>query len=464
MGRFTVDQEGNGLLPGATQDERERMRWYNWLIREGHPTTVKVDLAAVWDQIGRWPAREVERTTPQIHFAEGTEIIKQPLSLRHIVAHEAVVLEQTVQARELTYGEWYRNQLYTVTLPTAARALSVSVPALMTSFGLGSNLDVIADEFKLNRTQVKKLTELMTASEVLAFALLFCATKFVAGPLAIMVDLVAAGNLLEFYTSLVMAQCKMSGLIGQGEVLFLQNNQNYTEFLFSSCGHCCCTVFFSSLVFASGLLVGVDQAQSLHIPESQLPKECAGLPLPQQLADLTLAEVADLVPVIAPVLIPIFGPFGFLWYPTKPIVMAVQIATASICTYLQGSPSMDYQFIVCDLLSSEVPPACTTVKTEQQAEEDMMGVVRARTRKASVLPRDYAPVNWCNALLDRDGKPVRFPKPTEILRKIVSASLRTSSNSRSNYPFKKVQIANRFWKEPVGYTPTPYRPWTGTYG
>ena len=261
MGRFTVDEEGNGLLPGATQDERERMRWYNWLIREGHPTTVKVDLAAVWDQIGRWPASgEVERTTPQIHFAEGTEIIKKPLSLRHILAHEAVVLEQTVQARELTYGEWYRNQLYTVTLSTGARALSVSVPALMTSFGLGSNLDVIADEFKLNRTHVKKLTELMTVSEVLAFALLFCATKFVAGPLAIMVDLVAAGNLLEFYTSLVMAQGKMSGLIGQGEVLFLQNNQNYTEFLFSSCGHCCCTVFFSSLVFASGLFVGVDQA------------------------------------------------------------------------------------------------------------------------------------------------------------------------------------------------------------
>ena len=120
---------------------------------------MKKDLSAVWDQINRWEAnQEVERTIPQIHFAEGTEIIKVLLGFRHIVAQEAVTLEQTVQTtRELTYGEWDENQLAMVTLPTADRALSVSSPALMTSFGLGWNLDIITDEFKLNRTQVKKL-------------------------------------------------------------------------------------------------------------------------------------------------------------------------------------------------------------------------------------------------------------------------------------------------------------------
>ena len=107
----------------------------------------------MWDQIRRWPAnREVERTIPQVHFAEGTEIIKLPLDLQHIVAQEAVVLEQAVRACELTYGEWYQTQLATVTLPTAARALSVSFTALMTSFGW--NLDVVTDEFKLNQAQV----------------------------------------------------------------------------------------------------------------------------------------------------------------------------------------------------------------------------------------------------------------------------------------------------------------------
>ena len=92
---------------------------------------------------------------------------------------------------------------------------------------LGWNLDVITDEFKLNRPQLKKLTatlELMTINEVLALALASGHTEFVAGPLAIVVDLVAAGDLLDFYTYLVLAQGKMNGLVGLGEALFPQNN------------------------------------------------------------------------------------------------------------------------------------------------------------------------------------------------------------------------------------------------
>ena len=86
----SIDEEGNRLLPDATQRQRENMRGYNWLVSETHPTTVKADLAAVWDQIGRWPdKRELERTIPQIHLAENTENNKLPLGLRHIVAHEA---------------------------------------------------------------------------------------------------------------------------------------------------------------------------------------------------------------------------------------------------------------------------------------------------------------------------------------------------------------------------------------
>ena len=62
-----------------------------------------------------------------------------------------------------------------------------------------------------------------------ALALASGPTKFVAGLLAIIVDLVPAGDSLEFYTYLVLAQGEMNGLIGLGEVLFMQNKQNYTE-------------------------------------------------------------------------------------------------------------------------------------------------------------------------------------------------------------------------------------------
>ena len=151
LGRLTFDEEGNRLVPEATLKERKNMRKYNWLVRETHPTTVKADLAALWNQIGKWTLnREVERTTPQIHFAENTAINELPLGLRHIVAHEAVNLDQAIQAREITYGEWYQDRLTTVTLEMGARALSVSFHALLTSFVLGWHIDVTTDEFNLN--------------------------------------------------------------------------------------------------------------------------------------------------------------------------------------------------------------------------------------------------------------------------------------------------------------------------
>ena len=122
-----------------------------------------------------------------------------------------------------------------MTLEMTARALSMSFSALLTSFGLGWHLDVITEEFSLNREHVKKKTDVLkrtTVNEVLALALALGPTKFVASSLAIMVDLVTAGGILEFYTYVVLAQGKLSHLVGVGEVLVMQSGQNYTDHLF----------------------------------------------------------------------------------------------------------------------------------------------------------------------------------------------------------------------------------------
>ena len=236
LGMLTFDEAGIRILPETTREERKNMRRYNWLVRDAHPKTVRADLAAVWDQIGRWPLnRELGRTIPQIQFADNPDIIEMPLVSRHIVAHEALTLDQLVQARKATYGDWYHDRIATVTSEMAARTLSVSFPALMTSFGLGWHLDVVADEFRLTGEQLQKLTGMLkgtTVNEVLALALALGPTKFVAGPLAKVVDLVTAGGVLVFYTYLVLAQGKLTSLLGCGEVRFLQDGHNYTEHLF----------------------------------------------------------------------------------------------------------------------------------------------------------------------------------------------------------------------------------------
>ena len=106
--------------------------------------------------------------------------------------------------------------------------------------------------------------------------------------------------------------------------------------------------------------------------------------------------------------------------------------------------------MISELLSGEVRQVNTTLKTEQQVEENKMGVIIARTRRATVLPRDNSPVNWYNAPIDLQGQPFRFPSFSENLRKI-NASLGASPNTRSNYHFKFIKVPNRYWKEPVGY-------------
>ena len=84
-------------------------------------------------------------------------------------------------------------------------------------------MDVIASEQCLSDAQLQKLIDVLkktTINEVLALALALGPTKFVAGPLAILVDLTTAGGVLEFYTYLVLAQGKLTSLFGFGEVLF----------------------------------------------------------------------------------------------------------------------------------------------------------------------------------------------------------------------------------------------------
>ena len=196
-------------------------------------------------------------------------------------------------------------------------------------------MDVIAAEFSLTNVQADKLLETIgeaTVGEVLALALTMGPTWFVAGPLALLVDVVTSGDLITFYSYLVLAQGQLRSLTRWGHLMNSNDQQNYSaqlERLCASIQHW----LYSTLVFASGLFVGVDQSQPLHSSERQIPWEMAGFPMPQQLADLTLAEVEDFVATMAAVLAqssaqlvcagtqlsPSREQYRCIWYPSAPI-------------------------------------------------------------------------------------------------------------------------------------------------
>ena len=237
---------------------------------------------------------------------------------------------------------------------------------------MGWNIDVLAAEFALTNARADKLLETIgekTIGEVLALALAAGPTKFVAGSLALLIEIVVSCDLIMFYSYLILAQGQLRSMVHWSHILYTKDQQNYSaqqERIRASMPHW----LFSTSVFASGLFVGVDQVQPLHDSERQLPWETAGSPMPQQLADQTLAETEDFVPAMAPVLPPIFGAIKVSRYPTKPIAMAVLVHSVSICTYLQGSQPLTYPKVLSAIMSGEMPQAYTTIKTDKQLLSD----------------------------------------------------------------------------------------------
>ena len=131
--------------------------------------------------------------------------------------------------------------------------------------------------------------------------------------------------------------------------------------------------------------------------------------------------------------------------------MAVLVHLVSICTYLQGSQPLTYPKVISAIMSEEMPQAYTTIKTEKQLEENLMGLLRARTRKASPLHQEHSPVNWYAAPLSLDGSPFQFLWSQETLRKIIKASMSARPNVDPLYSFRCITFPNRYWKEPVGW-------------
>ena len=454
MGRMAFDLDGNRTMRESNVTEREAVRRYNWLVRKDKEILVRTELAELVKEIGTWPAaRTVERRIPQIHIAAGIEPVKLPVGLRHIVALEATNLKSKVDAAGTTYAHWYQTRFVNRTLAEVAQELDCPMEAFCTGLGLGWNLEVVTAEFSLTTTQADKLLETIgevTVGEILALALAMGPTKFAAGPLALLVDIVVSCDLTSFYSYLVLSQEQLRSLTRWGHLMTSKDQQDYAaqlERMRASVQHW----LYSTLVFASGLFVGLDQSKPLHNADRQIPRETAGFSLPQQVADLSLAEVEDFVAAMASVLAPIFGAVGVCRYPTKPLSVAVQVHMVSFCTYLQGRPSLAYPRVIQGVLSGEVPHGYTTLKSERQIEENLLGLLRARTRKACPLPREHGPVNWYSAPLSLEGVPFRFPWSQDFIRKVIRASTSAGPPVDPLYSFICITFPNHYWKEPLGW-------------
>ena len=271
---MTFDQHGRQLTKEATAVEREAIRRHNWLVRNSTEVPIREELTEMVKQIAAWPAaRAVERTIPQIRFASGTEPVKRPVGLRHYFATESTNLKAEVNACAITYAHLYQGRFFDRTLSDVACELILPLETVCTSLGLGWNLDELATEFALSDFQANKLIESlgeMTIGDVLALAVAVGPAKIVAGPLALLIEIGVSCYLIMFYSYLILAQGQLHSLARWGHILYMKDLHDYSaqlERLRASMQHW----LYSTLVYASGLFVNVDQVQPLHDPDRQLP-------------------------------------------------------------------------------------------------------------------------------------------------------------------------------------------------
>ena len=185
------------------------------------------------------------------------------MGLPNIIATESANLKAEVDACAITYAHWYQTRPVDRTLANVASDLKLPPKTICTSLGLGWNLDVLTAEFALTNNQADILLETieeMTIGEVLVLALAVGPTKLLAGPLALMIKIVVSCDLIMFYSYMILAQGQFRSLACWSHILHSKDQQNYSaqlERMRASMQHW----LYSSLVFATGLFVGVDQVQ-----------------------------------------------------------------------------------------------------------------------------------------------------------------------------------------------------------
>ena len=90
----------------------------------------------------------------------------------------------------------------------------------------------------------------------------------------------------------------------------------------------------------------------------------------------------------------------------------------------------------------------TTIKNEVQQDENLSGILKARTKKACPFPREYGDVNWYTSPLDREGIPIRFNWSFTHLRKYVTECLQVmGGHTNRNYNFQMIKIPARYWRD-----------------
>ena len=116
-----------------------------------------------------------------------------------------------------------------------------------------------------------------------------------------------------------------------------------------------------------------------------------------------LVETEDLMPLIAPIVWPIFGAVMALRYPTQVLRVAANTPTLSILHFVISDGSQQdptYHRAVASFASLRPPMTYTIIKDKKHVEHNFTSIIRARARCALPMPMELHPVSWLHIPLN----------------------------------------------------------------
>ena len=133
------------------------------------------------------------------------------------------------------------------------------------------------------------------------------------------------------------------------------------------------------------------------------PTQLIGFLFSSQVATSMLVETEDLIPLIAPIIWPIFGAVIALRYPTQTLRVAAHAPTLSILHFVNTNVSQrgpTHQSVVENFAYMRPPMAYTVIKGRKQVEQNFAEIIRARAPCALPIPIEFHPVAWLHLPID----------------------------------------------------------------
>ena len=265
---------------------------------------------------------KTERTNTTVFPIAAVSIDARPemvsLTLRLLVVMAQNLAKQNETEPRHTYQTWH--QALRETLNQVALRLEIPFPVLLYNISPFWLPNFVEAEFELDDQQVHLYVEAMqkaTISEILAYLMAVGLHTIYKGPSGILQKLVFDKGSLSFFSYLVYAQNQkkwlqaiLCALDPAGPLQLKKQLELNIEAIL--------TWIYSTWVNVAGIKHPLDENPVVN----REPNQLSGFLFPFQMATLMLVETDDLMPLIAPIVWPIFGAVIALRYPTQALRVA----------------------------------------------------------------------------------------------------------------------------------------------